>query len=243
MSTMGGMPFMYGLDPLYMIVFGVTMALSLLAQGWVKSAFSRYSRVGNSRNMTGAEAAQLMLHAEGINDVAIRRYNGGMLSDHFDPRGKVINLSPEVYDSRSVAAVGVACHEAGHALQHASHYAPLTLRSMLVLPTNISSRFSIPLIILGLMLQSFGLAKVGVILFGVTLLFQLVTLPVEINASSRSKRALVSHGIVTGEEARGVSAVLNAAAFTYIAAAISSLLTLLYWLARLGLIGGNRSRD
>lgn len=241
MGFMGGMGMpMYGMDPLYLIVFVVTMGLSLIAQGWIKSAYAKYSRVGNSRNLSGAEAADLMLRSEGVTNVEIRRYQGGMLSDHFDPRSRVINLSPEVYDGRSVASVGVACHEAGHALQHAQGYAPLALRSLLVLPTNIGAKFSIPLIIIGLVLNSFGLAKIGLLLFGVTFLFQVVTLPVEINASSRSKHALISHGIVSGQEARGVSAVLNAAAFTYIAAAISSLLTLLYWAFRLGLLGGRR---
>ncbi|MCC8189453.1 MAG: zinc metallopeptidase [Planctomycetes bacterium] len=231
-------------DPLYMVVFVVTMGLSLLAQAWITSAFRKYSKVGNSRNMTGAEAARLMLESEGIHDVTINRLQGGMLSDHFDPRRKLINLSPDVYDGRSVAAVGVACHEAGHALQHAQHYAPLALRNLLVVPTGIGSKLAIPLILIGFVFQAFGLAKIGVILFGVTFLFQLITLPVEINASVRSRNALISHGIVTGMEAQGVTRVLSAAAFTYIAAAITSLLTLLYWAMRLGLLGGgNRSRN
>jgi Predicted Zn-dependent protease len=236
------MPFYMGMDPLYIVIALVSAGLSMAAQTWVKSAFAKYSRMRNTQNLSGAEAAQLMLHAEGVDDVEIRRYNGGMLSDHFDPRQKVINLSPEVYDGRSVASVGVACHEAGHALQHAAHYTPLVLRSLLVGPTNIGSKLAIPLIIIGMVIGYLNLAKFGVVLFGVTLLFQLVTLPVEINASSRSKHALISHGIVNGEEARGVSAVLNAAAFTYVAAAVSSLMFLLYWAIRLGLLGG-RSRD
>lgn len=233
-----------GMDPLYLIIAGITAALSMLAQFWVKSAFSKYSRMPNSRNMTGAEAAQYMLHAEGVDDVTVQRYEGGMLSDHFDPRSKVINLSPEVYGGRSVAAVGVACHEAGHALQHARHYAPLALRSLLVWPTNFGSKLAIPLIIAGFVLQSLGLAKVGLILFSLTFIFQLVTLPVEINASVRSRKALVAHNIVApGAETRGVSSVLTAAAFTYIAAAIASLMTILYWAYRLGLLGGRRSND
>lgn len=230
-----------GLDPLYMIVAAVAAGLSLIAQLWVKSAFAKYSRVPNSRNMSGGEAAAYMLRAEGVNDVAIRRHNGGMLSDHFDPRGKVINLSPEVYDGRSVAAVGVACHEAGHALQHAKRYAPLALRSLLVLPTNLGSKLAFPIILAGLVLQYFGLVKIGFILFSLTFIFQVVTLPVEINASVRSRKALIAHNIVApGAEARGVSSVLTAAAFTYIAAAIASLMTLLYYAFRLGLLGGGR---
>lgn len=235
------MPLMYGMDPLYMVVFVVTMAISLIAQFWIKSAFAKYSRMGNSRNLTGAEAAAEMLRDEGVNDVKIQLYQGGMLSDHYDPRSKVINLSPEVYSQRSIAAVGVACHEAGHALQHARGYGPLALRSLLVTPTTIASKFSIPLIIIGLMLQSLGMAKIGLILFGVTFLFQVVTLPVEINASRRSTAALVAHGVVApGPETNGVRSMLTAAAFTYIAAAISSLMTLLYWAFRLGLLGGRR---
>lgn len=238
---MGGMGMFMGMDPLYLMVFVVTMVISLVAQFWIKSSFAKYSRMPNTRNMSGAEAAAEMLRDEGITDVQVRRFEGGMLSDHYDPRSKVINLSPGVFDSRSVAAVGVACHEAGHALQHARGYAALTLRNLLVGPTTIASKFSIPLIIIGLMLQSLGLAKVGLIFFGVTFLFQLLTLPVEINASMRSKQALVAHHIVApGAESRGVSTVLTAAAFTYIAAAVASLMTLLYWAFRLGLLGGGR---
>ncbi|MCD7897355.1 MAG: zinc metallopeptidase [Planctomycetaceae bacterium] len=238
---MGGM--MYGMDPLYLLVFAVTLGLSLITQFWIKHAFNKYSRVRNSRNMTGADAARLMLQAEGVTDVTVQRFEGGMLSDHFNPSTKVINLSPEVYDTPSIAAVGVACHEAGHALQHARNYAPLKLRSLLVGPTTLASKFSIPLIFIGLLLNMIGLAKVGLILFGVTFLFQVITLPVEINASVRSRQALLSHGIVTpGAEANGVSSVLTAAAFTYIAAAVASLMTLLYYAYRLGLFGG-RNRD
>lgn len=243
LGGLGGFGFM-GMDPLYMVVFGVTMVLSLVAQWWIKSAFAKYSRVGNSRGMSGAEAAEMMLRGEGIMDVQVRRYEGGMLSDHYDPRTKIINLSPDVYDKRSLAAVGVACHEAGHALQHAHGYAALALRNLLVTPTTIASKFSMPLIMIGFIFQSLGLAKVGLILFSVTFLFQLITLPVEINASVRSRNALVAHQIVTvGAESRGVSTVLTAAAFTYIAAAIASLMTLLYWAYRLGLLGGGRRNE
>lgn len=243
MGSMGGMPMMMGMDPLYMVIFIVTMVISLITQWWIKASFAKYSKRGNSRNMSGAEAAAEMLQAEGITDVKIRRFEGGMLSDHYDPRTKTINLSPEVYDLRSLASVGVACHEAGHALQHARNYAPLALRSLLLKPTTIGSKFGIPLIMLGFILQSFGLAKLGLILFGLTFLFQLITLPVEINASRRSKAALMAHHIISpGAESLGVSTVLTAAACTYIAAAVSSLMTLLYYAYRLGLLG-NRNRD
>lgn len=236
---------MYGmnLDPLWMIIGGIAAVLSMATQAWIKSAFSKYSRVPNARNMSGAEAAEYMLRAEGVTNVAVRRFQGGMLSDHFDPRGKIINLSPEVYDGRSVAAVGVACHEAGHALQHAKGYAPLMLRSILVLPTNIAAKIAPYLIMAGFLFQLFGLAKFGLVLFSITFIFQLITLPVEINASVRSRQALTSHGIVApGPETRGVSSVLTAAAFTYIAAAVASLLQLLYFAYRLGLLG-NRRRE
>ncbi len=241
-GPMGGMTF--GMDPVYLVIFGITMVLSMGTQFWIKASFKKWSGIANSKRLTGAQAAQVMLQAEGINDVQIRRYEGGALSDHYNPATKVINLSPDVYDRDSVAAVGVACHEAGHALQHARHYAPLALRSLLLFPTTIASKFAIPLLMFGLVLQMFGLAKVGLILFSVTFLFQVITLPVEINASMRSKRALVAHQIVApGREANGVSAVLTAAAFTYIAAAISTLMTMLYWAWRLGLLGSNRDRD
>ncbi|MDR1744156.1 MAG: zinc metallopeptidase [Planctomycetota bacterium] len=244
LGGMGGSLGFMGMDRLYMVVFGVTMALSLIAQWWIKASFNKYSRMGNSRNMSGAEAAAEMLRDEGIADVQVRRFEGGMLSDHYDPRTKVINLSPGVYDGRSIAAVGVACHEAGHALQHARGYAALVFRNILVGPTTLASKFGIPLIMIGLVFQSLGLAKLGLVLFSVTFLFQLITLPVEINASVRSRNSLVAHRIVApGAEARGVSTVLTAAAFTYIAAAIASLMTLLYWAYRLGLLGGGRRNE
>lgn len=238
------MPMYYGWDPLYMLFGGIGLVLSLIAQMLVKSAFARYSRVRNLRNMTGAQAAEIMLRSEGINDVAVRRYEGGWLSDHYNPSTKVINLSPEVYDNPTVAAVGIACHEAGHALQHAKGYAPLTIRSALVLPTQIGSSLGIWVIVIGAALGMMGLAKVGFILFVCTFLFSVITLPVELNASSRSKQALLRHGIVQqGPEYNGVASVLNAAAMTYVAAAIASLLQVLYWAIRLGLIGGGRRRD
>lgn len=238
------LPFFGMMDPLYLVCFGLAMALSLIAQGMVKSAFAKYSRVRNSRNMSGAEAAHYMLQAEGVTDVQINRYAGGWLSDHFNPATKVINLSPEVYDGRSLAAVGVACHEAGHALQAARRYAPMKLRNLLVPTANLGSVIGVPLIILGMIIGSLGLAKIGLALFAAIFLFQLITLPVELNASARSKRALVEHGIVQrGAEANGVAAVLNAAALTYIAAAVGTLLTILYFALRLGLLGGGRSRN
>lgn len=233
-----------GMDPLYWLLFGAGMVLSLIAQGLVKSAYAKYSRVGNSKNLSGAEAAQLMLQREGIADVRVNRYEGGWLSDHYNPSTKIINLSPEVYEGRSLASVGIACHEAGHALQHAKHYGPLALRNLLVPTAGLGSSLGIPMIVLGALFGWLGLAKIGLVLFGLVFLFQLITLPVELDASSRSKKALVNNGIIQpGAEARGVAAVLNAAAMTYVAAAISSLLTLLYYAYRLGLFGGRSNRD
>ena len=237
------MPFIMGMDPLYLFCFGAAMVLSLLAQGMVKSAFAKYSRIGNSKNMSGADAARVMLAAEGITNVSINRYEGGWLSDHYNPATRAINLSPEVYDGRSLASVGIACHEAGHALQHAHSYGPLKLRSFVVPTAKLGSAIGVPLIIIGMMLNSLGMAKIGLVLFSLVFIFQLITLPVELNASSRSKLALTQHGIITyGPEQNGVASVLNAAAFTYVAAAIATLLQILYFAHRLGLFGG-RSRN
>lgn len=231
----------FGLDPLYLVIFGVTMALSFVAQTWVKSAYTKWSKVRNYANLSGAEAAAKMLSAEGVYDVKILRQDSGFLSDNFNPTNRTISLSPDVYDGRSIAAVGVACHEAGHALQHASGYAPLKLRSGIVPLANIGNRFGPLLILIGMIMGWLGLAKIGLLLFSTIFLFQLITLPTEINASTRSKRALVNDGIVQpGQETEGVSAVLNAAAFTYIAGAVSTLLMILYYAIRLGLIGGRR---
>lgn len=245
LGFMGGMGGMFlGVDPLYWIMTGIGMVISMAAQWWIKSAYAKYSRIGNSRNLSGAEAAAEMLRDEGVTDVKIQQYQGGMLSDHYDPRTKTINLSPDVFQGRSLASVGVACHEAGYALQHAKGYKYLALRSLLVGPTTFASKLAIPLLMGGLLLNMLGLAKFGLILFGVTFLFQVITLPVEINASMRSKASLVAHHVVApGRESQGVSTMLSAAAFTYIAAAIASLMNLLYWAFKLGLIGGNRRNE
>ncbi|MDR0363264.1 MAG: zinc metallopeptidase [Planctomycetota bacterium] len=236
-------PFMMS-DPLYPVIFGVAAVLSLIAQFRVKSSFAKWSKVGNYRNMSGAEAAAKMLASEGVTDVRILRQQSGFLSDNFNPGEKTINLSPDVYDGRSIAAVGVACHEAGHALQHADGYAPLKLRSAIIPVVTIGNQFGLPMVVLGAGLGWMGLATIGFILFSTMFLFQLITLPAEIDASVRSKNALVANRIVQpGPEADGVSSVLTAAAFTYIAAAVGSLLTLLYHAYRLGLIGGRSRND
>lgn len=232
----------YGLmglfDPMYLIIIGPTILLSLWAQSKVKGAYNKWSKVRIQRNMTGAQAAYDMLSKEGITDVRIEQVKG-WLSDHYDPTQKVLRLSPQVYNGNSVASVGIACHEAGHALQHARKYPFLGLRSLLVPAANIGSRLSWIIIFAGMLLGLAGLAKVGVLLFGFVVLFQLVTLPVEFNASSRAKSALQFNGILsTQQEIDGVNKVLDAAAMTYVAATIAALGQLLYFALRV--FGGSR---
>ena len=226
-------------DPMYLLFIAPGLALSLWASWRVKSTFNKYSKVRSMRGMSGAQAAQELLRGAGISDVKIVR-SSGMLSDHYNPVTKTLALSDPVYDSDSVAAIGVATHEAGHAIQHATHYAPLWVRSALVPTANIGSSIGYMVMLFGLFMASQNMVLIGAILFSAVLLFQIVTLPVEFNASNRAKALVVQHGIVTMQERRGVDAVLNAAALTYVAAAISTLLTLLYFLVRSGLLGGRR---
>jgi len=224
-------------DPLYLIIVAPAMLLALYAQIKVKSAFSKYAKVPINARITGAQAASMMLREAGLQDVAIEEVNG-FLSDHYDPRKRVLRLSPHVYRDPSVASVGVACHEAGHAVQHAAHYAPLALRNAIVPVASIGSWLAWPMIFGGMILQMTGLAKLGVLLFLGLVVFQIVTLPVEFDASRRAKERLVGLGILAGSaESRGVAAVLNAAAMTYVAATITALAQLLYFALRLGLLG------
>ena len=231
------MPFLF--DPLYMMLWLPGVILASLASFYTKSTFSHYSRVAASSGMTGAEAARRLLENAGIRNVRIER-TGGFLSDHYDPSAQVLRLSDGVYESRSLAAIGVACHEAGHAIQHATGYGPLGLRSALVPAASLGSNLAFPLLLLGLILQWQGLVLIGVGAFALAVLFTLVTLPVEYNASARAKTLMVSSGIVSSREARDAGAVLNAAFMTYVASAVSSLLMLLYFLIRSGLLGGSR---
>ena len=226
-------------DPMYFLFVGPAMILSLIAQFWVKSAFGKYSKVATQRGLSGAEVAQYIVQQAGIG-VRVERVSG-FLSDHYDPTQKVLRLSPNVYDGRSISSVGVAAHEAGHALQHAKNYAPLAWRSALVPVTKIGSSLSWPILMVGFLLGSLGLVKIGIILFSAAVLFQLVTLPVEFDASRRAVAVVSSHGIVTPAELGGVKKVLTAAAMTYVAAAISSIATLLYFMLRAGLLGGSRN--
>lgn len=234
----------YGYYPFFdptMILVLIGVILSLAASAKVKSTFARYSKVRSMTGMTGAEAAQRLLNSQGIYDVTVRRVPGS-LSDHYDPRTKTVNLSDDVYSSTSVAAIGVAAHECGHAIQHAVGYAPLNFRSALVPIANFGSQISWLLILIGILIGGFGspIVQLGIILFSLAVLFQLVTLPVEFNASSRAVRLLDSTGILSGNEVDGTRRVLGAAALTYVAAAAGSILQLLRLII---LFGGRRNND
>ena len=228
---------MFYLDPLYLILALPGLLLGLWAQMRVKGTFNRYAKVRTARNLTGAEIARHLLDSQGLHDVRVEETQG-FLSDHYDPRTRVLRLSPDVYRAPSVAAAGVAAHEMGHALQHSAGDAPLQLRSAIVPVVQFGSSLAPILILIGFLLQFTALAWVGVILFGGAVVFSLVTLPVEFDASRRAKALLTQSGIVTHEEAGGVSAVLNAAGWTYVAAAIAAIGQLLYYV--LLLTGGSR---
>jgi Zn-dependent membrane protease YugP len=226
-------------DPLYLTFWLPGLALALGAQFWLKSSFKRYSEVLNRRGISGAQAARRILDAAGLSHVSIEAVAGRGLGDHYDPRTKVLRLSSEVHTRHSLAAVGVAAHEAGHALQDAKGYAPMQLRSKLVPVATIGSQLAFPLLFLGMFLQMAGMVKFGVILFGAVVLFQLVTLPVEFDASRRAMVALETGGILDPDELGGAKSVLTAAAMTYVAAAAGAILQLTYFLLRSGLLGGS----
>jgi Zn-dependent membrane protease YugP len=224
-------------DPLYLLVIAVSGGLSLYASLKVRGAFTRWRRVPSSAGLTGAQVARGILAASGIRDVTVEPV-GGLLSDHYDPRTKTLRLSPDVFNGTSVAAAGVAAHEVGHALQHAQGYAPLKVRSFLAPAAAIGSNLAMVVFVLGLAVGALGLAKLGVLLFGLMVAFTLVTLPVEFDASRRARALLFSGGRHSARDQDGVSAVLNAAALTYVAAAIGAIMTLVYMLLRAGLFGG-----
>lgn len=231
---------MFGIDPLYIMLMIPALILAGAATLVTKLTFNKYSKQRALSGVTGAVAAQRLLASQGVRDVAIEQVQG-FLSDHYDPRTKTLRLSPDVYGSQSLSAIGVACHEAGHALQHAASYAPLVLRTTLVPVAQFGSYGSYILILLGSFMASLGLIKIGIVLFSVTVLFTLVTLPVEWNASARAKLLMVSSGIVTRTEQKMASSVLNAAFLTFLAAALTALLQLFYYLLKSGLIGGRRN--
>jgi Zn-dependent membrane protease YugP len=234
---------MFYFDPTYLIFMIPGLLFSLWAQSKVKGAYQKYSRVPNSAGVTGAQAARAVLDSNGLRDVAIEAIPGD-LTDHYDPRTRVLRLSQGIYGVKSVAAIGVAAHEAGHAIQHAKSYAPLKARSALVPAVNIGSRLGFLVLIFGILIGVTGLAWVGVGMFALSTVFALITLPVEFDASNRAKAALVSVGLVDGgvrggAESKGVADVLDAAAWTYIAGLVASILSLLYWVSVL--TGGRRS--
>lgn len=229
-------------DPLYLLFALPGLALSLWAQFRVKSTFARYSQVQAQSGMSGAEAARELIRQRGVAGVRIEE-TPGALSDHYDPFHKVLRLSQDVYHGRSLAALGVAAHEAGHAIQHARAYGPLKFRSLLVRPANLGSNLGVLLAVVGMALQASSLTLIGILLFSAAVLFTLVTLPVEFDASRRAVIALRELGMVTPNEAGGAKAVLDAAALTYVAAALSAVLQLLYFLLRSGLLGGRRQSE
>ncbi len=218
-------------DPTYFVFILPALALSLWASWRTHAAFKKYSRVRTLRGLTGAEAAREMLRRAGIPDVQVVPTNG-FLSDHYNPANRTLALSEATYASNSVAAVGVACHEAGHAIQHAEGYKPMWLRSALVPTANLGSSAGYFVMLGGLLFHSANLIYFGALLFSAVLLFQIVTLPVEFDATARAKRLAVETGVVLPQEREGMDRVLNAAAMTYVAAVVSTLMTLLYYLLR-----------
>ena len=227
----------YGFDPTYILLI-IGMLLSLAASAKLKSTFAIYRRMESASGMTGAQAAQRILRNAGVYDVRIEPISGE-LTDHYDPRTKTVRLSEPIYNKTSLAAVGVAAHECGHAIQHATNYAPLNLRSAIVPIANLGSTLSWPLFLAGLIMSFRPLLTAGIVLFTAAVLFQLVTLPVEINASSRALKLLNADGILAPQEVRGAKKVLTAAALTYVAALAGSILQLL----RLLILAGGRDRD
>jgi uncharacterized protein len=231
---------MIWLDYLLFLLPGI--ALSMWAQARIMRAYAEGSRIPAGAGLTGAETAQLVMRAGGVTGVGIEPV-AGELSDHYDPRNKVLRLSPDVYAGRSLAAMGVAAHEAGHAIQDASGYPGLIARNVIVPLATLGSQVFWLLILAGLLVGMFRLIILGIILFSMVVVFQLLNLPVEFDASRRGREILLSAGLVSVEEERVVGRVLNAAAWTYVAAALTGVLTLLYYLARFGLLGGRKSDE
>ena len=234
----------YGFDWTYLIIVLPCLLLSLWASSKVNSTFSRYSKQISSRRVTGADAAQRVLRSNGVYNVRIERVSG-KLTDHYDPKTNVIRLSDSVYDNASTAAIGVACHEAGHAVQYAENYFPIKIRSVIIPITNFGSKLAMPLILIGILFSALGylsytLVYLGIGCFALSLVFQLVTLPVEFNASRRALQAIDETGLLTEEERKGAKKTLSAAAMTYVAAAAVSLAQLVRLIL---LFSGRRRRD
>ncbi len=236
-----------GFDPYHLLFVFIPMAVLMgLAQLWVKGAYAKYSHIATRQGVTGAEAAQVILRAAGIHDVRVEQVDG-FLSDHYSPTDKVLRLSPRNYSGNSIAAVGIAAHEAGHAIQHAKRYAPLVVRNIAVPLANIGSTFGWIALMIGLMISGGNpghpLVLLGIGGIAAIAVFQIINLPGEFDASRRALQVLPEIGILTAEENRGARAVLTAAAMTYVAATIAAIVELLYWLWRLGLIGGNSREE
>ena len=234
----------YGFDWTYLVLVLPCVLLSLWASSNVNSTFKKYSKQYSRRGITGAEAAQRVLSANGVRGVQIQRVSGN-LTDHYDPKANVIRLSDGVYQNTSTAAIGVACHEAGHAVQYAQGYAPIKLRAAIIPITNFGSKLAMPLILLGILFSAFSymaewLIYLGIACFGLSLVFQLVTLPVEFNASRRAMQAIEQGNLLTEDEQKGARKTLSAAALTYVAATAVSLAQILRLLA---LFGNNRRRS
>ena len=222
------------------------MVIMGLCQFWVRSAYAKYSKIGNAAGVTGAEAAQIILRSAGIDGVRIEPVQG-WLSDHYSPKEKVLRLSPDNYSGTSIAAVGIAAHESGHAIQDAQRYAPLVIRNIAVPAASIGSTFGWIAVVIGAAMStgehvSF-IAWIGLLLLGAVVFFQLVNLPVEFDASRRALEVLPATGILTPEETDGARSVLTAAAMTYVAATVAAIAELLYWAWRLGLLGGSNNRE
>ena len=236
------MPYYYSLDWSYIAIVLPCIILSLIASASVNNTFKKYSKQLSSRNITGAQAAQRILTANNVSGVRIERISGN-LTDHFDPKTNVIRLSDSVYNSTSTAAIGVACHEAGHAVQYAQEYFPIRIRAVIIPITNFGSKIAIPLILLGVLFSALGsafetLIYIGIVCFSLSLVFQLITLPVEFNASRRAITAIENAQLLTQDELQSAKKTLRAAAMTYVAATAVSLAQLL----RLILLFGNRGR-
>jgi len=230
------------MDPTYLCFMAPAFILMMLAQLYVTSSYSKWSKVAARSRLTGAQAAQRLISSGGLTHVSIQPIQGN-LTDHYDPRSKVLSLSPGVYQGNSVAALAIAAHELGHALQDQEGYVPLKLRAALVPAVNIGSYLGWILIIAGILLKITGVAWLGVLVFSAGLVFALATLPVELNASARARQLLSNSGLIAGtDEERGVSTVLNAAALTYVAAVVTAALQLFYY-ASLVLGMGGRDRD
>ena len=237
-------PYYYGFDWTYLVLVLPCILLSLWASSNVNSTFKKYSSQYSSRRLTGAEAAQRVLSANGVRGVRFERVSGN-LTDHYDPKTNVIRLSDSVYSNTSTAAIGVACHEAGHAVQYAENYAPIKVRAAIIPLTNFGSKIAMPLILAGILMTFLGsfsdtLVYLGIAAFGMSLVSQIVTLPVEFNASRRAMAAIEQSNLLTAEEQRGARKTLRAAAMTYVAAMAVALAQLIRLIM---IIGNNRRRD